>query len=110
MLQMGASIYQGACASCHDRGRQLFSSGDALHMPLGSALYLPTPGNLIRIVIEGIIPPDGERGRWMPGFDGAFTDKQLAALEVYLRARYTDGPAWTHVEDEVKKARKRPQG
>ena len=109
-LRVGAQIYDGACASCHDRGRQLASSGDALYLPLSTVLYLPTPRNLVRVVVEGITPPDGERGRWMPGFEAAFTDQQLAALAAYLRARYTDRPAWTNIEDEVKKARKQPHG
>ncbi len=77
-----------------------------MYLPLSTALYLPTPRNLIRIVNEGITPPDGAPGRWMPAFEGVFTDEQLAALAIYLRARYTDAPAWTKVGDVVRKARK----
>ena len=105
-LRQGELLYQGACAFCHDQGRQVPSSGEALYLPLSTALYLPTPRNLIRIVSEGIAPPDGAPGRWMPAFEGVFTDEQLAALAIYLRARYTDAPAWTKVGDVVRKARK----
>ena len=109
-LKMGALLYAGACASCHDRGRQLSTSGDAMYLPLGTALYMSTPRNLLRIVIHGITPLEGERGRWMPGFDTAFTDEQLAALVVYLRARFTDSPPWANVGNEAKQARQQPQG
>jgi len=74
-------------------------------MPLAVALSLPTPANLIRIVREGITPPDGEAGRWMPGFDGALTDEQLTALAVYLRGAAAGAPPWNEVAEAVKKAR-----
>ena len=31
----------------------------------------------------------------MPGFAGAFSDAQLTALLLYVRAHYGTGPAWT---------------
>jgi nicotinate dehydrogenase subunit B len=71
-------------------------------------LYLPTPKNLVRIVTEGIAPPDGVPGRWMPAFEDAFTDAQLTALATYLRARYTAEPPWNKVEEEIRQARTQP--
>jgi mono/diheme cytochrome c family protein len=41
----------------------------------------------------------------MPGFAGAYTDSQVAALAAYLRATYTDRPAWKDVERDVRKQR-----
>ncbi|HKB54222.1 MAG TPA: cytochrome c, partial [Ramlibacter sp.] len=78
-LALGASVYQESCASCHDAGRQV-SSNSALPLPLAVALYLPDPGNLIHIVREGIAPPPGQPGRWMPPFDDILTDEQVTAL------------------------------
>jgi mono/diheme cytochrome c family protein len=66
---------------------------------------LPSASNLIRIVLQGMAPPDGERGPLMPGFSGAFTDAQVATLVAYLRASYSDRPAWPDVEREVRKVR-----
>lgn len=103
-LRLGETVYAHSCADCHGEGRQL-SSGSGLPMPLAVALYLPTPANLIRIVREGITPPDGEAGRWMPGFDGALTDEQLTALAVYLRGAAAGAPPWNEVAEAVKKAR-----
>jgi mono/diheme cytochrome c family protein len=84
-LQLGKTLYAGACASCHDAGRGV-SSDTALELPLAVAVHDPEPASLIRIIEDGIRPPEGEPGRWMPGFRGTFTDQQLAALVAYLRS------------------------
>jgi mono/diheme cytochrome c family protein len=102
----GRGIYAGACASCHDSGRLAGSSGTALHLALSSSVHLPTPGNVIRIILDGISPPEGERGRMMPGFAGALTDEQVVALARYLRSDFAKGPPWRDIEDEVRKARR----
>jgi mono/diheme cytochrome c family protein len=106
-LQNGAAIYAGSCAICHGAPQRApgSPSSSALHLALSSALSLPDPGNLIRVVMQGIAPPEGEPGPFMPGFYGAFTDEQVAALVSYLRASYTDRPQWQDVEREVRKVR-----
>jgi len=98
--QLGNAIYDGSCAECHNRGRG--EEGGALELPLGTALTVPTPRNLAYIIRDGIVPPDGERGAWMPAFAGALTDEQLTDLLVYLRA-LGGQPAWKDVAGEVKK-------
>jgi mono/diheme cytochrome c family protein len=106
-LQAGAPLYAGSCAICHGSAERNpgSPSAAALHLSLSSSLSLPSASNLIRIVLQGMAPPDGERGPFMPGFSGAFTDAQVAALVTYLRASYTDRPAWNDVEREVRKVR-----
>ena len=106
-LALGASVYESSCASCHDAGRQL-SSRTALRLPLAVALHLPDPRNLIHIIREGIAPPDGEPGRWMPPFEGALTDEQLTALVVWLRRQGTDAPPWKDVARVVKESGNAP--
>lgn len=100
--QSGAAIYTGACATCHDNGRAISSAG-ALNLALSTSVTNPTPGNLIRIIVQGIEPRDGERGRWMPAFAGAFTAEQLADLTAYLRSEFGMAPAWRNVDDEIRK-------
>jgi mono/diheme cytochrome c family protein len=96
----GAVIYAGACADCHDRGRD--KEGGALQLPLAIALCLPTPANLIHITRDGILPREHEAQPWMPEFATALTEEQIADLAVYLRT-LTDKPAWQDVRAEVRK-------
>jgi mono/diheme cytochrome c family protein len=100
----GAALYPGACGTCHDQGRQA-SNGTALHLALGTAMTVPTSKNLIRIILEGIAPPEGEPGRTMPGFAQALDDAQVKDLVHYIRERFGRAPPWTDVDDELRKAR-----
>jgi mono/diheme cytochrome c family protein len=102
--QGGASIYMGACASCHAEGRRE-SSGTALQLSLAVAVHETDPSSLIRIIREGIIAPEGERSRWMPAFAGALTDEQITALVIYLRTLAPEAPPWQNVSEHVAKAR-----
>jgi mono/diheme cytochrome c family protein len=100
----GAEVYAGACAACHDRGREA-GSGGALPLALGTAVTLPTSANLLRIALEGIAPPEGEPGRAMPGFADALTDAQMKDLAAYIRSEFGRAAAWTDVDEELKKIR-----
>ena len=62
----------------------------------------PDPRNLIHIIRRGIVPAEGQAGRWMPPFEGSLTDQQLAALVIWLRRQGTDEPAWNDVLKTVK--------
>jgi mono/diheme cytochrome c family protein len=106
-LALGASVYAASCAACHDTGREL-SSNTALRLPLAVALHLPDPRNLIRIIRDGIEPPVGQPGLWMPPFEGSLTDEQLAALVMWLRRQGTDAPPWTDVARAAKQSRSAP--
>jgi mono/diheme cytochrome c family protein len=102
-LALGAAVYAGSCAGCHDQGRGL-SSDAALRLPLAVALHLPDPRNLIHIVRQGIQPPDGHTGRWMPPFEGSLSDDELTALVTWLRRQGTDAPPWNDVARIVKES------
>ena len=101
---LGASVYLGACAGCHEAGRGISSSG-ALQLSLAVALHAPDPRSLIRIIREGITPADGEEGRWMPGFGDALTDTQITALVSHLRRTAAAAPAWPELARQVRQAR-----
>ena len=107
-LRVGASLYAGSCALCHSSASRPpgAASADALHLSLSSSVSLRTPTNLVRIILQGMAPPDGDPGPMMPGFAGAFTDDQVASLVAYLRSTYSgDRPAWPDVKREVRKVR-----
>ncbi|MDN4051591.1 c-type cytochrome [Massilia sp. YIM B02763] len=101
-LGAGYAVYAGACARCHEAGRAP-TSGGALPLQKAVALYDPDPRSLVRIVREGIHPPDGEPGRWMPGFAGILDEGQTTALAAYLRHAAAQAP-WNDLEQSVKKA------
>jgi mono/diheme cytochrome c family protein len=106
----GEQIFAGACAVCHDAPRPAASEAST---PLGltTSLNAPDPRNAIHVIIEGLEPEAGEKGALMPGFAGELTDAQIAALVDYLRARFTDRPAWRDVARQVaaiRSARKEP--
>jgi mono/diheme cytochrome c family protein len=104
-MRLGYETYAMACASCHDAGRGA-SSGAALQLQKAVALYDPDPRSLVHIIREGIVPPEGETGRWMPGFATVLGNEQLVALAAYLRRYGAGAEPWPDLEDAVKNSRK----
>jgi mono/diheme cytochrome c family protein len=102
----GAVIFAGACASCHHSGGALPVSRP-IELGLSTPVNEPDPTDLIRLVLDGIHPPLGERGPIMPGFAGALTDPQMAALVSYVRSQYSRQPAWADVAATVSKLRQK---
>jgi len=99
-FERGATIYASTCVACHDKGRQV--PGGSLLLSLSTSVNMPTPDNLIRIVRGGIVPVEGEKATWMmPAFAGVLTDQQITDLVIYLRAHFSDKPAWADVSGKV---------
>jgi mono/diheme cytochrome c family protein len=101
---VGAIIFAGGCASCHVGGPSLVPPR-GIDLALSTAISAPDPSNAIFILLDGIQPPAEQRGPWMPRFDGAFTDAQMAALLGYVRAHYSDRPAWNDLERRIRSIR-----
>lgn len=100
----GAAIYTAACAPCHETARPLPYSG--VNLALSTAFSASDARNAANIVLAGIRPVAGERGPIMPGFAASMDDVQMAALLDYLRARFSNRPAWADVEKAVADARR----
>lgn len=88
----GEAIFASACANCHRRG------ATAVPLALGTTLHAPDPRNALDIVMNGINPPDGAPEKSMPRFAGSLSDRELADLMAFLRARFSDKPAWTDMD------------
>jgi mono/diheme cytochrome c family protein len=100
----GAAIYAGACAQCHgEAGRAPLSP--ALNLTLASSVRGRDANNLIRVILEGLQPSGNGHGSMMPGFAAVLSDKQLADLVDYIRASFSDGPAFAGVDKLVRTAR-----
>jgi mono/diheme cytochrome c family protein len=99
----GEAIYRSACAPCHEGSRPLPYGG--LHFSLSTAIRAPNPQNIINVTLFGLPAADGEASSVMPGFAGALTDEEIAALLAYLREEFSDRPAWEGVAEQVGRTR-----
>jgi mono/diheme cytochrome c family protein len=107
--EVGGTIFAGACASCHadgPRGAGGVTPPGAIDLALSTAINEADPRNAIRILLDGIEPGEGKTGASMPGFAGAFSDPQLSALLLYVRAHYGNGPAWRDLETQLRDIRR----
>jgi nicotinate dehydrogenase subunit B len=102
---LGARLYQGACAVCHQvGGAPLFGSRPSL--ALNSNVHSAVPDNLIQVILHGIASPASSDLGYMPAFKDSMTDDQLAELVSYLRQQFApDKPSWTEVHAAVGRAR-----
>lgn len=98
---VGARLYQGACAVCHEAGdAPLFGSRPSL--ALNSNLHSAHPDNLIQVILHGITAPASSDLGYMPAFKDSLTDGQVAELASYLRRQFApDKPAWSDVHATV---------
>ena len=100
----GAAVYAGACAGCHgEAGRA--PAEPALNLALSTSVSAVSPNNLVRVILGGIQQADNRPGPHMPGFAAALTDKQTADLVAYVRASFTERPAFAGVDVTIRKAR-----
>jgi nicotinate dehydrogenase subunit B len=102
---IGARLYQGACAVCHEvGGAPLFGSRPSL--ALNSNLHSAAPDNLIQLILHGIAKPAATDLGYMPAFKDSLTDGQVAELAAYLRRQFApDKPAWTGIQAAVGRIR-----
>lgn len=102
---VGARIYQGACAVCHEvGGAPLFGSRPSL--ALNSNLHSTVPDNLIQVILHGIAKPAVTDLGYMPAFKDSVTDGQVAELVAYLRRQFApDKPAWSGIEAAIGRIR-----
>ncbi|WP_298813854.1 cytochrome c [uncultured Sphingomonas sp.] len=102
---IGARLYEGACAVCHEPGAPMVVAGRPL-LPLGTPLHEDNPRDTIQIILQGLRPPVSASGPYMPAYADALNDAQIAEIVAYLQARHGTGPAWKDLPAEVAKARK----
>ncbi len=105
---VGARLYQGACAVCHEvGGAPLFGSRPSL--ALNSNLHSAHPDNLVQVILHGIAAPASSDLGYMPAFKDSFTDGQVAELASYLRRQFApEKPAWTDIKETIGRIRRDP--
>ncbi len=102
-----SSLYEGACAVCHEAQPLIDHYAPRPSLALSSAVHAARPDNLIRIVLEGSLHAAGAgRPGGMPSFAGSLNDRQLTELTAYVRGRFaSDKPAWGDLGAVVKRVR-----
>ena len=104
LVQRGEAIFLATCASCHENAGAAVASPSTHAIPLAATTSVNAPDarNVIHVVLDGGWPEPGEAGALMPGFEGAFTDEQLASVLAYVRSRYAHAPPWKDLNDQVR--------
>ncbi len=101
----GASIFAGACSSCHGPAAPMMQAG-AASLAYSGAVLADDPANVLRVILWGIRPEQYRAGPQMPGYTTILTDEQVADAAAYLRARYAPGrPAWTKLVEQAHRLR-----
>ena len=108
-LMPGETLFNGACAVCHDPrgGPVLFGARPSL--ALNSNLHSEHPDNAIQVLMHGITRPAVAGLGSMPGFKHSMNDEQMASLLSYMRKRFApDRPAWTNLKEKIGRIREQP--
>jgi mono/diheme cytochrome c family protein len=100
---VGAAIYAGACASCHESGRPVPYGG--INLALSTVINSDNPRNLLNFLLGGLPAADGVRAPIMPGFGATLKDAQVVVLTSYLRSRFSTKPAWSDITAQLLEAR-----
>jgi mono/diheme cytochrome c family protein len=86
----GAKVYEEQCAQCHgDRGEGV--SGIYPALAGNRAVTMPSPVNLVRVVLEGGYAPSTQgnpRPFGMPPFATTLSDVEIAAVLTHVRTRW----------------------
>jgi nicotinate dehydrogenase subunit B len=103
---LGARIYDGACAVCHEAERGAPGFGIKLPLAPTTTLHASSPNNLIRLLLEGVAQPPLPEIGYMPAFHDTLDDAQLVELAGYLRARFApEQPPWRDLGATVSRLR-----
>jgi mono/diheme cytochrome c family protein len=93
----GKRIFEGACVSCH-----AWSGSGALvaeaQLTGKRSVNDPTAANVALMVLRGTGPQTAGRP-YMPGFAGAYSDKEVAAVANYVTERFGSKPSHVTAKD-----------
>ena len=102
-------LFTTACGACHHDGSGPQLLGQNIPLALNTKLHSERPDNLLRVILEGIREPASRDIGFMPAFNHALGDAQVAQLAAYIRQRFAPGqPAWPNLEAASARARAAP--
>ncbi|MGX9935991.1 c-type cytochrome [Advenella kashmirensis] len=108
-LLPGETLFNGACAVCHDSGSGPVLFGARPSLALNSNLHSDHPDNVIQVLMHGITRPAQANLSTMPGFKNSMNDAQMESLLQYMRTRFApDKPAWNNLRKKIAEIRQQP--
>ncbi len=98
----GATLYLGACATCHGIDGQGSTDGVRPSLVKNGTARAYSPDNLIQVIERGIDRTTPSGHAFMPAFASQMTTTQVAALATYVRVTFGNMPNGTVTEAKVK--------
>jgi len=100
----GATLYDGACASCHQPTGRGSKDGYYPQLFHNTATGADTPYNLVATILEGVNRTIGSKHYYMPGFGKDsyvehLSDAQIAAVSNYVLTRFGNSAATVTAQD-----------
>lgn len=109
LLMPGKTIYEGACAACHDTGSGPALFGARPSLAENTSIHSDTPDNLIQVILHGITRPSAPGLGNMPAFKHSLNDDQVVDLVQYLRKKHApNAHDWLNLKDKVQAIRQQP--
>lgn len=106
---LGASLFDGACASCHGSAAPMRVNESRPALANTSAVTADSPRNLIQTILQGIPMTSAASSHYMPAFDHSLDDSHVAALAEFLRNESCANRPWTDLDETIKSIRAQEQ-
>jgi mono/diheme cytochrome c family protein len=101
-IDHGKQVFAGACAECHGEGSPMRGPMGRPALTMSSALFGPTPRNLVMTIREGLMwPAQPGITPYMPPFGDVLTDQQVIDLAAYLRSTSPQSTPWPELDKHV---------
>jgi len=106
---LGASLFDGACASCHGSAAPMRAIEARPALANTSAVTADSPRNLIQTIVQGIPMSTAAPSHYMPAFADSLDDAHVAAIAEYLRNESCGNRPWTDLDKTIKSIRAQEQ-
>ncbi|WP_446739949.1 c-type cytochrome [Pseudomonas sp. TH31] len=106
---LGASLFDGACASCHGSAAPMRVIESRPALANTSAVMADSPRNLVQTILQGIPMSSAASSHYMPAFAHSLGDAHVAALAEYLRNESCATRPWTDLDKIIKSIRAQEQ-
>lgn len=101
-IDRSKQVFAGACAECHGDGSPMRGPMGRPALTMSSALFGPTPRNLVMTMREGLAwPAQPDPTQYIPPFGDVLADQQVTDLAAYLRSTSPQSTPWPELDKHV---------